>query len=251
MMHTSVVLPIYLNRPHLPELYRRLTATLSATDVRYELVFVDDKGPDDSLEWLRACSERDRRVIVVEMPHNAGQHRAVLAGMQRSSGDRVVVMDADLQDPPEAIPQLIDALGKSDGVVFARRVARHQSRGRHLTGRLFKRLLRLIAGSRVPSGTGMFFVASRRVVDAACRFAEDARYVPLALDRTDAPMTAIDVVKEMRSDNRSAYTPGRRLTLALGAIRQAIQWRFARGKLRSAYREPRAGVSDAQRGEWK
>lgn len=232
-MRISIVLPIYLNRPHLPELYRRLTSTLSANADRYEIIFVDDKGSDDSLDWLRECRERDDRVIVVEMPQNVGQHRAVLAGMLRSSGELVVVMDADLQDPPEAIPQLAAALGTDDAVVFAKRVARHQSRGRHLTGRLFKRLLRLVAGSRVPRGTGMFFVASRRVVDAAVALSADARYVPMVLDHTGAAMTAIEVEKELRPDNRSAYTASRRLALALGAIRQAITWRMARRRMRS------------------
>ena len=233
-MRISVVLPIYLNRPHLPELYRRLTSTLSSRGDRYEIIFVDDKGPDDSLEWLRKCRASDDRVIVVEMPHNVGQHRAVLAGMLRSSGELVVVMDADLQDPPEAIPRLAASLGMGDGVVFARRVARHQSHGRHVTGRLFKRFLRMVAGSRVPRGTGMFFVASRSVVEAAVALSGDARYVPMVLDHTGAAMTAIEVEKEMRSDNRSAYTVSRRLALAVGAIRQAIAWRVTRRRMRSS-----------------
>jgi polyisoprenyl-phosphate glycosyltransferase len=232
-MRFSVVLPIYLNRPHLPELYERLTSTLSTAAKDYEIVFVDDKGSDDSLEWLRACHNRDDRVIVVEMSQNVGQHRAVLAGLLRSSGELVVVMDADLQDPPEAIPRLAAALGADEGVVFARRVARHQSRERHVTGRLFKRFLRMVAGSRVPRGTGMFFVASRRVVEAALALSEDARYVPMLLDQTGASMMAIDVEKEPRSDNRSAYTASRRLALAFGAIRQAIAWRMARRRMRS------------------
>lgn len=232
-MRISIVLPIYLNRPHLPELHDRLTSTLSTSADRYEIIFVDDKGPDDSLQWLRECRARDDRVIVVEMPQNVGQHRAVLAGMLRSSGELVVVMDADLQDPPEAIPRLAAALGTDEGVVFARRVTRHQSRGRHVTGRLFKRFLRMVAGSRVPRGTGMFFVASRRVVDAAVALSTDARYVPMVLDHTGAWMTAIEVEKELRPDNRSAYTASRRLALALGAIRQAIAWRMARRRMRS------------------
>ncbi len=233
MMRLSIVLPIYLNRPHLPELYRRLTSTLSTAAGGYEIVFVDDKGPDDSLEWLRTCRAQDDRVALVEMPKNVGQHRAVLAGMQWSSGELVVVMDADLQDPPEAIPRLAVALGTGDGVVFARRVQRHQSRGRHLTGRLFKSFLRLLAGSRVPTGTGMFFVASRRVVQAAVALSADARYVPLLLDQTGAAMSAIEVVKELRCDSGSAYTARRRLTLALSAIRQAIAWRLAKRRMRA------------------
>jgi hypothetical protein len=112
-------------------------------------------------------------------------------------------------------------------------VTRYQSRGRHLTGLLFKRFLRLISGSRVPAGTGMFFVTSRRVVEAVAAISADARYVPLVLDQTGAPMKAIDVAKELRNDQRSAYTARRRLTLAFGAIRQAIAWRIARRRMRS------------------
>jgi glycosyltransferase involved in cell wall biosynthesis len=223
----SVVLPVYRNRPQLPELHRRLTDTLQAIASAHELVFVDDAGGDGSVEWLRECRARDPRVVLVELPQNGGQHRAVLAGLARASGEAIVVMDADLQDPPEAIGRLLAALHQSGGVVFARRTARHQSPGRHLTGRLFKRLLRRIAGSRVPSGTGMFFVATRAVVEAALASAGEARYVPLILDRTGASMRAVDVIKTHRHDSPSAYTAARRLRLAIGAIRQAIAQRRA------------------------
>ena len=224
----SVVLPVYRNRPHLPELHRRLTETLRPLASIYELVFVDDAAGDGAVEWLRECRTRDDRVVLVEMAQNSGQHKAVLAGLGRSTGDVVIVMDADLQDAPEDIERLVDALNRNGGVVFARRTERHQSQGRHVTGRLFKRLLRRLAGSRVPAGTGMFFAATRAVVDAALPRAADARYVPLLLDETGAPMTAIDILKSHRVDTQSAYSARRRLQLALGAIRQAIAWRLAR-----------------------
>ena len=227
-LRISVVLPIYHNRPQLPELHRRLTEALTAVAPDYELVFVDDAGGDGSLEWLRECQGRDPHVTLVEMPRNTGQHRAVLAGLARSTGHAIVVMDADLQDPPEEIGRLIDALDRNGGVVFARRTSRHQSHGRHVTGRLLKRLVRRIAGSRVPAGTGMFFIARRTVVDSALRSAHDARYVPLLFDLTGAPMSAIDVLKSHRLESPSAYTGRRRLKLALGAIRQAIAQRRAR-----------------------
>jgi glycosyltransferase involved in cell wall biosynthesis len=235
----SVVLPVYLNRPHLPELYRRLTDVLGALTSRHELVFVDDAGPDGSLAWLQECRRRDERVVVVEMGVNRGQHRAVIEGLNRSSGGIVIVMDADLQDPPEAIPRLVQALGAGEGVVFARRVARHQGRGRHVTGLLFKRFMRLVAGSRIPAGTGMFFAATRQVVDAAVSEAAGARYVPLLLDRTGTSMTAIDVLKERREEGSSAYTWPGRLRLAIGAMRQAIEWRKAKRRA-SKTRDPRA-----------
>ncbi len=224
----SVVLPVYHNRSHLPELHRRLTAALTGLTPDHELLFVDDKGADGSLEWIRECRAGDPRVVLVEMPANAGQHRAVLAGLAVSRGDLVAVMDADLQDPPEALPALVAALETEVDVVFARRATRHQSRGRQITGRLFKHFLRALAGSRIPAGTGMFFLARRPAVAAALAHAAGARYVPLLFDQAGARMTAIDVVKYQRPDATSAYSSARRLRLAAAAIRQA--WRMRRAR---------------------
>lgn len=224
----SVVLPVYRNRSCLPELHERLTSAVGRLTGDYELVFVDDCGGDGSIDWLRECRRRDPHTVVVEQPANGGQHRAVLAGLVRSTGDAVVAMDADLQDPPEAIERLIQAMASTGAVVFARRTSRHQSRGRHLTGRIFKRLLRRVSGSRIPAGTGMFFVAPRAAVDAAVGLAGEAPYVPLLFDAAGARMTAVDVVKSYRVDSPSAYTAGRRVKLAIDAIRQALAMRRAR-----------------------
>lgn len=230
----SVVLPVYRNRPFLPELHDRLTTVVRTLADDYELIFVDDCGGDGSLEWLRECRQRDPHTVLVEQPQNGGQHRAVLAGLQRSGGDAVVTMDADLQDPPEAIATLVRHMQATGSVVFARRTSRHQSHGRHVTGRLFKRLLRRLSGSRIPAGTGMFFVAPRAAVDAAVVLAGNAPYVPLLFDATGAPMRAVAVVKTYRVDTPSAYTVGRRIRLAVDAIRQALAMRRARTPLSRA-----------------
>jgi dolichol-phosphate mannosyltransferase len=224
----SVVLPVYHNRAQLPELHRRLTAVLGQLADRYELVFVDDAGQDGSLEWLRQCRQEDDHVVLVEMPHNGGQHQAVATGLRVARGELVAVMDADLQDVPETLPRLVAALAPGVGVVFARRAARHQSRGRHVSGRLFKRLLRRLTGSRVPAGTGMYFVTSRVALDAALAVPEQARYVPLLFDHAGVTMTAVEVGKDLRPDIPSAYTTAKRLRLAVGAFRQAVAWRHAR-----------------------
>ena len=147
-MDLSVVLPIFKNRTQLPELYGRLTGVLSLAMPQYELVFVDDAGGDGSLEWLRGRVGSDPRVRLVEMGVNRGQHVAVVEGMAAATGSVVVVMDADLQDAPEGIPRLLDALRDEDAVIFARQRTRCQPRGRHTTGFLFKRVLRFVSGSR-------------------------------------------------------------------------------------------------------
>jgi polyisoprenyl-phosphate glycosyltransferase len=236
-MKVSVVLPVYRNLGQLPELHRRLTSALAPLDSRYELVFVEDAGGDGSREWLLECGRRDQHTVVVPMPCNAGQHRAVLAGLRRATGEVVVVMDADLQDAPEAIPGLVNALPPGNAVAFARRVARSQGRSRHVTGLVFKRLLRIVAGSRVPAGTGMFFAASRSAVDAVVARSAGAAYVPLLFDEAGATMAAVPVLKEMRA-GASGYTWRRRLRLAWVATRHAVAWRLAR---RPRARPPRGG----------
>jgi glycosyltransferase involved in cell wall biosynthesis len=249
-----VVLPVYHNRSQLPELHRRLTHVLRELTDRYELVFVDDAGQDGSLEWLRECRRDDDHVVLVALASNGGQHKAVAAGLRIASGNIVAVMDADLQDPPEALAEMVAALRPDVGAVFARRAARHQSRGRHITGRLFKRLLRRLTASRVPAGTGMFFVTSRLALDAALAVPEEIRYVPLLFDHAGVTMTAVEVAKELRPDIPSAYSAGRRLRLALGAFRQALEWRRARKRAGRAssgvgaddrrQRQPLAGEED-------
>lgn len=223
----AVVIPVYKSRSYLPELHQRLTDVLKTLSSRYELVFVDDAGHDGSLEWLRQCREEDPRVTIIENPENLGQHRAIVAGLSTVGTDIVVVMDADLQDPPEAIPRLVETLRGTAGVVFARRVSRFASRGRHVTSHVFKRLLRLISGSRVPKDTGMFFVTTGEIARAAAALASDTPYVPLLLDRTGCRLTATAVEKQTLIDGASTYTARRRLRLATQALTDAVRWRLA------------------------
>ena len=224
----SVVVPVFSNLQHLPELYQRLTKTLERRVKGYDLVFVDDASRDGSVEWLRECAGRDERVRVVEMPENRGQHRAVVEGLSTAQGDVVVVLDADLQDPPEEIPRLLQALGDDDGVVFAKRGSRFESRTRYATSFVFKRILRMISGSRIPKDTGMFFAASRRTVTRAVQLASESPYVPLLLDHTGYPLASVQIDKVTRTDGQSTYTTSRRVGLAVRALREALRWRAHR-----------------------
>ena len=204
-MRLSVVLPVFGNHSDLPTLYARLTTTLEQSGDAYELVFVDDAGDDGSLEWLQGCRARDDRVQVVDLRLNQGQHRAVIAGLAVARGDVVVVMDADLQDAPEDIPGLLCTLEGGAGAVFAIRASRYESRARHATGFLFKRLLRVISGSRLPNGYGMFLAVSRDVASAVTRASGPSPYVPLLIDQTGCPIRSIPIEKA-RADGKSAYT---------------------------------------------
>ena len=237
-MDLSVVLPVFKNRSQLPELYGRLTGVLSLAMPQYELVFVDDAGGDGSLEWLRGRVGSDPRVRLVEMGVNRGQHVAVVEGMAAATGSVVVVMDADLQDAPEEIPRLLDALRDEDAVIFARQRTRCQPRGRHTTGFLFKRVLRFVSGSRLPHRTGMFFATSHRVATMAVGLRNGVPYVPLLLDQTGYPLGSVQITKALRTDETSAYTATRRLALGFRSLRLALEWRL--GKRATAARPAHA-----------
>lgn len=232
-VRVSVVLPVYRNRDQLPELHRRLTGVLEGSFGEHEIVYVEDCGDDGSREWLRHRRAGDPSVRVVEMAANAGQHRAILEGLRRAEGEIVVVMDADLQDPPEAVPRLVAALGgeteaNGPSVVFARRTTQHQSRLRSFTGYGFKRIVRALVGGRIPPATGTFMAMSRPAVEAVVSLADDSPYIPLLVARTGSSLTTVPVEKASRPDSASAYTPMRRLRLAFQALMQALRWRLRR-----------------------
>lgn len=222
-----MILPVYKNRQHLPELLSRLTATLEASGAAWEIVCVDDCGGDGSYEWIERRASVDARIRLVANRVNRGQHASVLAGLRAAVGHRLVVMDADLQDAPEDIPRLLGCLETGASAVFARRAGNAAEAGLW-TGRWFKRVLHAVAGSRVPPGTGMFLVLRREVCDAIARAASDRPYLPLLIGNTGCRLGVVDVVRHRRSRGRSAYTSARRLTAGARALTQAVQHRLRR-----------------------
>jgi glycosyltransferase involved in cell wall biosynthesis len=125
----SVVVPAYNESENLPELYQQLLGEFAKLDERLELLIVDDGSTDGTLEWLRAVSYRDRRVKFMSFSRNFGHQAAVTAGMQRATGDVLIIMDADLQDPPQVIPAMLQRWREGYQVVRGIRVERESDLG--------------------------------------------------------------------------------------------------------------------------
>ncbi len=149
------------------------------------------------------------------MDERVGQHRAVLAGLATARGRWAVVMDADLQDPPEAIPRLLDELHAGYAAVFAGRRGRYESPVRLVTARVFKRLLHHVAG--VASDAGMFFAADRRMI-AALLETEAGPSVVAMVGLSGLPHTSIPVVRDSRTSGRSAYRGWNRLRAGISTL---------------------------------
>jgi glycosyltransferase involved in cell wall biosynthesis len=165
----SVVSPVYRAQACLDELHRRLTATLEAMDVDYEIVFVNDGSPDRSGEVLAAIAARDARVVVLNLSRNFGQHPAILAGLEQARGELIVVMDCDLQEAPEDIPRLYAKAAEGYDIVFATRRASERSSFKRLTSRAWFSIINLLSDFPVVPNSGTFSLITRQVVDELLR----------------------------------------------------------------------------------
>jgi glycosyltransferase involved in cell wall biosynthesis len=218
----TVVAPVYRNEATLAELTRRVAAALASAGARLQLVLVSDASPDGSPQRIAELAAGDPRVEPVLLARNVGQHRAVVEGLRRARGEAVVVLDADLQDPPEAIPLLLAELRAGWGAVFAGRRGRYESAGRLATSRLFKRLLAVAAG--VPADAGMFVAMTREVAERVAALAEPRPFVVAMIGCTGAATTSIPV-ERARVERVSGYTGWTRLRTGLSALAHVARWR--------------------------
>jgi glycosyltransferase involved in cell wall biosynthesis len=174
----SVVAPIYNEQENLPELRRRLTAALDATGRAWEIIRVDDGSRDSSAAMIRQFHADDPRIKLVGLSRNFGHQPAVTAGVHHARGDCVVLIDGDLQDPPEVIPQFVEQWAQGHAVVLGERRSRTEQGARGLGFRLFYPLMRKL--SDLPSGpdAGIFGLMDRAVVDEFNRLPERNRFIP-------------------------------------------------------------------------
>jgi len=177
LMLLSIVIPVYNEIDALPKLLPTLQQTLSANNQDYELIFVDDGSKDGSVKFLKEVAQ-DPRVKVVLFSRNFGHQAAITAGIDFASGDGVVVMDADLQDPPELLPEMVRLLEQGYDVVSAQRVSRSgESVVKKLTATMFYWVIQKMVDKRVQPEVGDFRMFSRRAITAIRRLREQHRFM--------------------------------------------------------------------------
>ena len=214
----SVVVPVYGCEACLPELHRRLTDSLDWTGGSYELVFVDDCGPDRSWDVLERLAAEDPRVRAFKLSRNFGQHAAITAGLSQSRGRWTVVMDCDLQDPPEEIRRLHAKATEGYDIVLAKRMRKRTSLARRAAGRAYFALMNFFTGTSIDAGYGSFSIVSRKVVDAFLAFKERDRHYLFVLYWLGFDRASIEYEQAPRAAGRSAYDLRRLLAHALGGM---------------------------------
>jgi glycosyltransferase involved in cell wall biosynthesis len=215
----SVVVPTYACATCLHALHERLTATLTGMAVEYELIFVEDRGVDGSWDVLAQLAAGDPRVRAFRLSRNFGQHMAITAGLAQARGAWMVVMDCDLQDPPEEIPRLYAKAGEGHDVVFARRIERQPGSGvRTQAGRVYFRLLNLVAGTDIDRSYGTFTIIARKVADAYLEFRDRDRHYLFILYWLGFNQASIDFPAAPRHSGASSYRVGGLLRHALDGL---------------------------------
>lgn len=173
----SAVVPCYREAQSIPVMHERLTAVFKELDVDWEIIFVDSGSPDHTPEVLADLAARDRRVTVVHHTREFGSQSAYSSGMRLATGDAVILLDGDLQDPPELIPQFVARWREGYEVVYGNRVAREEAAWLHTARKAFYRIFERLAYVSVPVDAGDFSLLDRRVVDAINALPEKHRFV--------------------------------------------------------------------------
>jgi dolichol-phosphate mannosyltransferase len=179
LAHTriSAVIPCYKEAESIPVMHERLTKVFQEMEVDYEIIFVDSGSPDHTPEVLAELAARDRRVTVVHHTRAFGSQSAYSSGMRLATGDAVVLMDGDLQDPPELIPTLVARWREGYEVVYGERIAREGPALMNATRKAFYRVFQRLAYVSMPVDAGDFSLLDRRVVDAINALPETHRFV--------------------------------------------------------------------------
>lgn len=216
--HISVVIPVYRAEKMLDELYARLRAALETVSSHFEIVLVEDCGPDRSWDVIERLAAADPRVVGLQFSRNFGQHYGITAGLDICKGNWVVVMDCDLQDAPEEIPRLYAKAQEGYDVVLALRGERQDPLLKRFTSWLFYRLFSYLADIDFDGDSGNFRIMSRKVVRNFTKMREQLRFFGGHVQWMGFPTTGIRVQHAERLEGTSSYTFAKLFKLASDTI---------------------------------
>jgi glycosyltransferase involved in cell wall biosynthesis len=215
----SIVIPMFNEEEVIQETYRRIKKVMGATGESYELIFVNDGSTDNCAQMIEEYSYWDESVKLIDLSRNFGHQIAITAGMDYSLGDAVVIIDADLQDPPELILDMIAEWKKGYEVVYAKRIKRNgESLFKKWTAALFYRALRYSTDISIPVDTGDFRLIDRKVCDELKRLPEKNRFVRGLVSWVGFRQKALEYERDERLAGETKYPLKRMIKLSLDGI---------------------------------
>lgn len=218
-IHFTIIIPAYNEEEVIQESYRRLTRVMESIGEPYELLFINDGSQDRTASIIERLARTDPNVRLLDFSRNFGHQIAITAGMDHARGDAIVIIDADLQDPPELIPQMIDKWRKGYEVVYAKRSQRQgESFFKKTTAAIFYRVLSMMAEIDIPLDTGDFRLIDRKVCDVLGNLREKNRFVRGLVSWVGFRQTAVEYVREERYAGETKYPLKKMLRFSMDGI---------------------------------
>ena len=215
----STIIPIFNEESVIPELYKRLKQVMDNSNGNYELIFVNDGSKDSSSNLIKRIGENDHNVKLLNFSRNFGHQIAISAGMDYASGDAVIIIDADLQDPPEVILEMINKWKEGYEIVYGKRLKRKgETLFKKITAYFFYRFLRNMTGYDMPVDSGDFRLIDKKVCDSLKKFNEKSRYMRGLISWVGFNQTYVEYVRDARFAGETKYPLRKMIKFATDAI---------------------------------
>ena len=215
----SLIVPVYYEEEVLPVAYPRMKAAMDETHYAYEIIFVNDGSRDGTMKALRDIASKDKNVKVLSFSRNFGHQLAVTAGMDEATGDALIIIDADLQDPPELIPDMVKMWEQGADIVYGKRQKREgETFFKKFTAACYYRLLTSMSAYPIPLDTGDFRLIGRNVADVFLKMREHGRFLRGMSAWMGFESVPIEYVRHERVAGKTKYTLKKMLKLALDGI---------------------------------
>jgi len=215
----SIVIPLFNEEENVKNLHQRLTKSSSSWGDDYEIIFIDDGSYDDTLEMLMKICEKDAHIKTIKLSRNFGHQAAISAGIKHAKGDAVIIMDGDLQDPPEKLSIFLDKWREGYHVVYAVRKKRKENIFKKASYKIFYRLLRTISDINIPLDSGDFCVMDKKVVKVLnTEMIEHARFVRGLRAYAGFKQIGIDYERDKRAAGEVKYTFKKLMKLAIDGL---------------------------------
>lgn len=215
----SVIIPMFNEQEVIAETHKRLSGVMKTIPGDYELVYVNDGSRDDTMKIMRSIQSADRHVRIIDFSRNFGHQAAVSAGLAQCKGDAAVIIDADLQDPPEVIPQMINAWSEGADVAYGKRSKRKgETAFKKLTASMYYRVMSSMTGHSIPLDTGDFRLVDRKVIDAINTMKEGNRFLRGMVPWVGFHQVPVEYVRDARWAGETKYPLKKMLKLAMDGI---------------------------------
>ena len=220
MKKVSLVIPMYCEEKVVEECYKRVVNILKQLEnYEYEIIFINDGSTDKTLEILQQIAENDKQVKVISFSRNFGHQAAVTAGLKEVTGDAIIIIDADLQDPPELIPDMLKKWEEGNEVIYGKRKTRKgESAFKLLTAKMFYNMLNVLSDVEIPKDTGDFRLVDRKVVDTINDLPEHNKFLRGLFSWVGYKQYAYEYERQERFAGETKYPLKKMLKLASDGI---------------------------------